>query len=54
MDSFPLIGLLAIVTFGIVIALALNSKRRTERREHDPGAPKSSLAKDGDSHNKAP
>ncbi|MFQ6550070.1 hypothetical protein AADZ90_019155 [Aestuariibius sp. 2305UL40-4] len=46
MESFPLIALLALVTFGIVIAFALMSKRRTEEKLEDPTAPRSRLADD--------
>lgn len=43
---------LAIVTLGIVAIIAINSKRVTEKRKHDPNAPASALARDGDSHRK--
>lgn len=47
MENFPLIWALPIVTFAIVIGLAVWSKKRIEDRIDDPDAPKSSLAKDG-------
>lgn len=42
-----LIILLPALTFGLVLAWAWYSKRRTERLMDDPSAEKSSLAKDG-------
>ena len=47
MDGEFLLPALAFMTLGAVIALALWSKRRTERRMQNDDAPKSSLAKDG-------
>ncbi len=46
MDGSFLLPTLALVTLGIVIVLALVSKRRTDARHDDPNAPKSTLASD--------
>lgn len=53
MDYGWFLALLALLTLGIVIVFALRSKRQTNKRERDPNAPKSSLARDGDPHRKA-
>jgi response regulator RpfG family c-di-GMP phosphodiesterase len=53
MDIYLIPGL-ALITLVIVVFLALRSKRQTEERRKSDNAPKSALAKDGDSHNKAP
>ncbi|MGR3485812.1 MAG: hypothetical protein ACU0BF_10745 [Paracoccaceae bacterium] len=45
--DFPLIWLLPAMTFLAVIAFALWSKSRTEKKLHKDHPPKSSLAKDG-------
>lgn len=42
--------LLTLFTLLAVCVFALWSKWRTEQRRHDPNAPKSSLARDGDPH----
>ncbi|MFQ6554257.1 hypothetical protein AAD018_018085 [Aestuariibius insulae] len=44
MDSFPLIAVLALVTFGAVIVFALRSKSKTEDRLEDPTTSPSALA----------
>lgn len=51
MDAY-IIPTLAILTLAVVVGAAWFSKRRTEQRRHDPEAPKSALASDGDSHRK--
>ena len=51
MDAY-LIPTLAILTLAVVAVIAWDSKRRTERRKQDPEAPKSALARDGDSKQK--
>ncbi|UWQ18057.1 hypothetical protein [Jannaschia sp. M317] len=47
-----LIGLVAL-SFAAAIIFALTSRRATRDRKADPKAPKSSLAKDGDPHDRA-
>ncbi len=46
MDGSFLVPALALVTMGIVIVLAIISKRKTDARHDDPAAPKSTLAGD--------
>ncbi len=46
MDWTALIGGLAIVTLLIVLALALISKRKVDKRKGDPNSERSTLAKD--------
>lgn len=46
MDGSFLVPALALVTMGIVIVLAIISKRKTDARHDDPAAPKSTLASD--------
>lgn len=46
MGSEILIAVLALVTFGIVMLVAMRSKAKTEERRKDPDAPKSTLAAD--------
>ncbi len=51
MDGSFLVPALALVTMGIVIVLAVISKRKTDARHDDPTAPKSTLASDApDAH----
>ena len=45
--EFSLITVLPLVTFALVIAFAVWSKRRTEEVMDDTSQPKSTLAKDG-------
>jgi hypothetical protein len=47
MTDFPLLPILALVTFLAVIGLAVWSKLVTRKRLKDDNAQKSSLAKDG-------
>tara|TARA_R110002049_G_scaffold81092_2_gene206111 strand:- start:1259 stop:1429 length:171 start_codon:yes stop_codon:yes gene_type:complete len=49
MDWTIFTGALAIVTFAIMIGIALYSKRKVDERRDDPSAPKSTLAKDKNS-----
>ncbi|MEX5726937.1 flagellar basal body-associated protein FliL [Rhodovulum iodosum] len=42
-----IIPLLGLMTIGAVLAFAWSSKKKTEKRMHDPNAPKSTLAADG-------
>ncbi len=46
METSGLIVTLSIVTLLAVLAIAWISKRRTDKRKHDPQAPKSTLAED--------
>jgi hypothetical protein len=46
-ETFTLVGVLSLGTLLAIAGLALISKAATERRRHDPKAPKSTLAKDG-------
>lgn len=50
--EMPLLFILAGVTFLLVIGFAMWSKRATDKRIKDANAPKSTLAKDKDSHGK--
>ena len=50
--EMPLIILLAGVTFIVVLALVIWSKRATDKRMEEHPEPKSTLAKDKDSHGK--
>ena len=47
MDLSFYLPLLTLFTLLAVVIFALVSKSRTEKRRHDPNAPKSTLAKDG-------
>lgn len=47
MDTMFFLPLLTMFTLLAVVIFALVSKHRTEKRRHDPDAPKSTLAKDG-------
>jgi hypothetical protein len=47
MDVSFFLPLLTLFTLLAVVIFALVSKSRTEKRLHDPNAPKSTLAKDG-------
>ncbi|WP_424966789.1 MULTISPECIES: hypothetical protein [unclassified Dinoroseobacter] len=53
MDMTQLVVILFLVTAFAVIAFALSSKYKVEKRMEDPNAPKSSLAKDGPDHRNA-
>ncbi|MEL6647484.1 MAG: hypothetical protein AAFY35_13780 [Pseudomonadota bacterium] len=46
-DQSGLVIFLILFTFGAIIAWALISKWRTEKRKDDDSVPKSTLAKDG-------
>ncbi|MEL6516527.1 MAG: hypothetical protein AAFQ39_02345 [Pseudomonadota bacterium] len=46
MEMYALLAFLAFSTFAAVIAFAVISKQRTERRMENDDAPKSRLAKD--------
>jgi hypothetical protein len=46
MDGSFLLPALAFATLGIVLVLAIISKRKTDARRDDPNAPKSTLASD--------
>lgn len=50
MDWTSLIGALAFFTLGGAVVAAIYSKRDTDARKKDPSVPKSTMAKDGDSH----
>lgn len=52
MDWTSLIGALALVTLLTWIGIAYLAKRKTEDRMDNPDAPKSTLAKDKNSHAK--
>lgn len=47
MTTSFIVPLLSMLTLLAVCVFAMLSKANIERRRHDPGAPKSSLAKDG-------
>jgi len=47
MDTWAFLAFLFLFTMLSFLAWATVSKRRTEKKLHDPNAPKSSLAKDG-------
>lgn len=53
MDTWIFLAALFLITMIAWLAWATVSKRRTERKLHDPEAPKSSLAKDGPGPNPA-
>ncbi|MGP1357424.1 hypothetical protein [Roseicyclus sp.] len=53
MDTWIFLAALFLITMIAWLAWATVSKRRTERKLHDPDAPKSSLAKDGPGPNPA-
>jgi hypothetical protein len=53
MDTWIFLVALFLVTILAFMAWASVSKRRTEKKLHDPDAPKSSLAKDGPGPNPA-
>ena len=53
MDTWIFLAALFLITMIAWLAWAAVSKRRTERKLHDPDAPKSSLAKDGPGPNPA-
>jgi|GEM_PF-3316795 len=53
MDVYLVPGL-ALITLGIVAAMAFRSKRATDQRLKDENARKSALAADGEAHRKAP
>ena len=50
MSAEFLVPLLALVTLGVVVILAMRSQHRADQRRKDSSVPKSSLAKDGDPH----
>ncbi|MEL6915725.1 MAG: hypothetical protein AAFP13_14605 [Pseudomonadota bacterium] len=54
METFPLLAILAFTTFGLIIAGALWSRKKTLDRKEDDTVPKSSLAVDAPSDRKAP
>jgi hypothetical protein len=53
MDTWIFVAILFLVTMGAFLLWATVSKRQTEKKLHDPNAPKSSLAKDGPGPNPA-
>lgn len=53
MDMTQLVVILFLATSFAVIAFALVSKHKVEKRMADPDAPKSSLAADGPDHRNA-
>lgn len=52
MDWTTLVSALAIVTLLAFVIIAMVSKKKTEERKKTADAPKSTLAKDKDSHGK--
>lgn len=50
MDWTTLVGALAVVTMLAFVIAAYVSKKKTQERMDDPSAPKSTLARDQDSH----
>lgn len=49
MTAEDIVAILALMTLGAVLAFAIVSKERVERRKRDPNALKSTLAADKDS-----
>jgi hypothetical protein len=48
--DLPLVGVLAILTFALVIFFARRSKAKVEEKMDDPKAKPSALAEDGNPH----